>query len=300
MGPRRALIKRGKVASEGMSVKFDMSAAWSEATRMLAANRQVIAVIAGVFFFLPYLAFALVFMNETAALEAARTSQPDAERIGDAMADYYGSIWWVVMLLAVIQGIGLLAILVLLTDRTRPTVAQSLKTGVRRLLPYLGAQLLVSVVLGILILGAVAGMIGASALVALVGAIVTAALVCYLFTKFLLTPPVIVVEGENNPIAAMSRSWRLTRGNALRVFAFLFLLILAVAIVGAVVNMVVGLVLALAGSDAALLGQAVVSGLINAAFYVVFLGAMAATYRQLAGAPAKIAPRPSEAEEPSD
>ena len=277
-------------------MKFDMSAAWSEATRMLAANRQVIAVVAGVFFFLPYVAFALVFMNETAALEAARGAQPDAERIGDAMADYYGSIWWVVVLLAVIQGIGLLAILTLLTDRTRPTVAEAMKTGARRLLPYLGAQLLVSVTLGILILAAVAVGIASSALAALVAAIVAAALVCYLFTKFLLTPPVIVVEGETNPITAMTRSWQLTRGNSLRIFAFVFLIAVATLIIWTVVNMVVGVVLALGGADAALLGQAIVSGLVNASFYVVFLGAMAATYRQLAGRAPAVTPKATESE----
>lgn len=267
-----------------------MSAAWNEASRLLAANRQVITVVAGVFFFLPYLAFALMFMNETAALEAARAADPDPAAIGDAMAEFYGGVWWVVILLAVIQGIGLLAILTLLTDRARPTVAEALKTGVRLLLPYLGAQLLVSVVLGLLVLLAVAVGIGASALAALLATIVAAALVCYLFAKFLLTPPVIVVERQTNPIAAMGRSWRLTRGHALRVFAFVFLLILAVAIVGAVVSMVVGLALALAGSDAALLGQAILSGLINAVFYVIFAGAIAATYRQLAGKPAEKAP----------
>jgi hypothetical protein len=278
-------------------VKFDMSAAWNEATRLLAANRQLILIVAGVFFFLPYLAFALMFMNETAALEAARSAEPDPGRIGDAMADYYGSIWWAVVLLAVIQGIGLLAILTLLTDRARPTVAEALKTGVRLLLPYLGAQLLVSVVLGILILMAVAVGIGASALTALVGAIVAAVLVAYLFTRFLLTPPVIVVERVTNPITAIGRSWRLTGGNTLRVFAFVFLLILAVAIVGAVIGMIVGLVLALAGADAALLGQSIVSGLINAGFYVVFAGAIAATYHQLSADPTQRAPKTSRADE---
>ena len=44
-----------------------------------------------------------------------------------------------------------------------------------------------------------------------------------------------------------------------------------------------GLILALAGAETALIGQAVVSGLINAVFYVIFLGVLAAIYRQLAG-----------------
>jgi hypothetical protein len=47
--------------------------------------------------------------------------------------------------------------------------------------------------------------------------------------------------------------------------------------------MIVGLFLALGGAQAALIGQAVISGLINAVFYVIFLGVLAAIYRQLAG-----------------
>ena len=36
--------------------RFDSSAAWQSATRMVAANREVLAAIAGVFFLLPMLA----------------------------------------------------------------------------------------------------------------------------------------------------------------------------------------------------------------------------------------------------
>ena len=32
-------------------MKFDMSAAWNEATRLMAANRDVLLIVAGVFFF---------------------------------------------------------------------------------------------------------------------------------------------------------------------------------------------------------------------------------------------------------
>ena len=107
-------------------MKFDMTAAWSEAMRTVAANRQVIAVVAGVFFFLPYLAFMLMFMNRMSALEAAQASNPDPEAMGEAMMGFYGETWWIVLLAAVIQGIGMLGLLTLLTDLSRPTVGDAL------------------------------------------------------------------------------------------------------------------------------------------------------------------------------
>lgn len=264
-------------------MKFDMTAAWSEAMRLIAANRQVIAIVAGVFFFLPYLAFMLMFMNQMSALEAAQTANPDPEAMGQAMMGFYGDIWWFVLLAMVIQGIGMLGLLTLLTDRSRPTVGEALKAGVRMFLPYFGAQLLLSVLFGLLILVPIAvgagGSIGAGLLLGLIAAVVF----CYLFTKFMLTPAVIAIERQANPLTALGRSWQLTKGNSVRIFLFVFLLFLAVGVVGGVISMVVGLFLALGGAQTALIGQAVISGLINAVFYVIFLGVLAAIYRQLAG-----------------
>ncbi len=268
-------------------MKFDMTAAWSEAMRLTAANRQVIAVVAGVFFFLPYLAFMLLFMNQMSALEAAQTANPDPDAMGQAMMGFYGDIWWFVLLAMVIQGIGMLGLLTLLTDRSRPTVGEALKSGAKLFLPYFGAQLLLSVVFGLLILVPIAIGAGTSVAAGLLVGLVAVVAFFYLFTKFILTPAVIAIERQANPLTALSRSWRLTKGNSVRIFLFMFLLFLAVGVVGAVFSMIVGLVLALGGAETALIGQAVISGLVNAVFYVIFLGVLAAIYRQLAGTSAE-------------
>lgn len=265
-------------------MKFDMGAAWNEAVRLIAGNRQVIAIVAGVFFFLPYLAFTLLFMNQVTALQAAQTANPDPEAMGEAMMGFYGDIWWVLLLLMVIQGIGMLGLLTLLTDRSRPTVGEALKVGARYFPTYIGAQLLVSVVLGLLILLPIAVGAGVSVgagvlvgLIALVG-------FCYLFTKFMLSPAVIAIEHEGNPLTALGRSWRLTKGNSVRIFLFMLLMLLAIGLVGGVFSMIVGLVFALGGPETALIGQGIVSALVNAVFVTLFLGLLAAIYRQLAGA----------------
>jgi hypothetical protein len=264
-------------------MKFDMGAAWNEAMRLIGANRQVVAIVAGVFFFLPYLAFMLLLMNQMTALEASQAANPDPEAMGRAMLAFYGDIWWIVLLLTVVFSIGMIGLLTLLTDRSRPTVGEALKVGARLFLPYIGAQLLLSVLFGLLLLVPIA--IGAGASVAagvLVGALALVAF-CYLFAKFVLTPAVIAIERQANPMAALSRSWRLTKGNSVRIFFFLVLLFFALGLVGAVVSGIVGLVLALGGAETALIGQAIVSSLVYAVFYVILLSLLAAIYRQLAG-----------------
>lgn len=264
-------------------MKFDMSAAWNEALRLISANRQVITIVAGVFFFLPYLAFMLLFMNQMNALEAAQASNPDPDAMGAAMMTFYGDVWWVILLFMVIQGVGMLGLLTLLTDRSRPTVGAALASGARLFLPYFGAQLLMGVVFGLLLLVPIAVGAGASAAAGVVLGIAAVIAFVYLFVKFLLTPAVIAIERQANPISALSRSWQLTKGNSLRIFLFIFLLFVAVMIVGGVFSMILGLLFALAGAEAAVIGQALVSGLVNAVFYVIFLGVIAAIYRQLAG-----------------
>ena len=263
-------------------MKFDMGAAWNEAMRLIAANRQVVAIVAGVFFFLPYLAFMLLFMNQMEALEAAQMANPNPEAVGAAMMDFYGQIWWAILLMVVIQAIGMLGLLALLTDRSRPTVGEALSIGAKLFLPYLGAQLVVSVVLGIMMLlpFAVGAAVSVTAGV-LLGLIAIVAL-CYLFTKFMLVPPVIAIERETNPLTALGRSWRLTKGNSVRLFFFMVLLLIAIVVIGGVVSMVVGLVFALFGATAALIGQAIVSGLLNAIWVVLFLAVLAAIHHQLA------------------
>jgi hypothetical protein len=271
-------------------MKFDMSAAWNEATRLMAANRDVLLVVAGVFFFLPYVAFMLLFMNEMAALEAAQSANPDPSAMGEAMFGFYGEVWWVVLLMALVQGVGMIGLLALLSDRSRPTVGEALMSGVRLLLPYVGAQLLLSCIYGLLILVPIAVGVATSAATGVLVGLVAAVALAYLFVKFLLVSPVIAIEKTANPLAAMGRSWRLTKGNSLRLFFFVLLLLVALVIVGAVVSMIFGLGLALAGSEIALVGNAIVSGLINAAFYVVFLAVLAAVHRQLAGTRGEAAP----------
>lgn len=264
-------------------MKFDMSAAWAEAVRLISANRQVVAIVAGVFFFLPAVIYGLAFTNQISAIQARHGAAPDFENTFKAMAAVVNDVWWVILLTIVVQWLGTLSLVVLWTDRSRPTVGEAIKTGVAYLLPLIGAQLLFAVVVGIALLLPVAIGAGGSQGGAVLAAFVSAGVIVYLFVKFSLLSPVVAIERINNPITALGRSWRLTKGNSLRLLAFFFLLFVAMIVVSSVVSLVFGLVLALAGAELAMVGQAIGSGLVSAVFSLFFLAALVAIYRQVTG-----------------
>jgi hypothetical protein len=263
-------------------VKFDMTRAWNDAVALIAANRSVVSIVAGVFFFLPYAAFMLLTANQMTALQGT-AERGNAEVTMNALAAFYGSIWWALVLIVVFQGIGMLGLLALLTDRSRPTVGEALRIGAKYLVPYILAQIVQSLLLGLLLMipFAVGGGISV-ALGVLVGVLALLAMI-YLFTKFSLAAPVFVQEGMMNPLTALGRSWRLTSGNSVRLWLFYFLLLVAIGVAGMVLSIVTGLFFALLGPEIALAGQALVSGALNALWVTLFLAALAAAYRQLAG-----------------
>lgn len=262
-------------------MKLDMGQAWSQAVAMLSANRDLIGIVAGVFFFLPYCALMLM-MPDLAATLPVSDPNADAEVMLDALMAFYGRIWLPLSLIMILQAIGSLALLALLRDSTRPTLAEALKLGLIAFLPYIAAQLIlglgVGVVAALLVGGAIAVSQGLGVLMiflVLIGAL-------YAMVKFSLAMPVIGIERVYNPVAALLRSWRLTKGNSLRLFFFLFLIALAGLIVVTIVQMIFGLVFALFGAEGELIGNGVVSSALNAAWATVFLAVLAAAHRQLA------------------
>lgn len=262
-------------------MKFDMGQAWSQATGTLAANRDLVTIVAGVFFFLPYLALVLMVPDLSSELPAQAGGDPEA--MFDAMMALYARIWPYLLIVAILQGIGSLSLLALLRDSTRPTLGEAIKLGLIAFLPYVGAQLMVGAGVG-LVAAVLAG--GAAAINAALGALVLLVVLVaaiYVMVKLSLVMPVVAIERIYSPIAAISRSWRLTKGNSLRLFLFYFLIMIAGMIVILVIQMVLGLVFALFGAEGQAIGNGVVSSLLNAAWATIFLAVLAATHHQLAG-----------------
>jgi hypothetical protein len=265
-------------------MKFDMGRAWNDAIALLRANQQVVLVVAGVFFFLPYLALIILMPGYAQTLGAGGTSEAaDPNAALAELSRIYSQIWWAILIMAVVQGIGMLGLLALLTDRDRPTVAQALAIGAKCFLPYLGAQILQSIAIVIIVLipfvvGGVAG-VGVGVIVGLLAAVAAA----YLFTKFSLAIPVIVMDGVMNPIAALGRSWSLTKGNSLRLFAFYLLLVIALIVIAILLSIVFGIIGALTGPDGALFVAGLSNALLNMIGIALFLAVLASIHRQLAG-----------------
>lgn len=267
--------------------KLDMGKAWTEATGLIGSNRDTISAIAGLFFFLPTLALAL-FAPELANPEPAGPPSGDPQAMMQAMmgqmTQAYADNWPLFAATTVVQFIGSLSLLALLTDRARPTVREALAVGIASAPAYLGAQILSALAAGIVIglpLGLIA--VAGSTIAIVLAGFVLVLIALYVFIKFALIAPVIAIEGTRNPIKALARSWRLTKGNSVRIAAFLVLLFFTIGIIAALVTGIFGLVLAAFGSQVAAIGNGVIGAAVNTGIGVIFLVVIAAIHRQLAG-----------------
>lgn len=259
-----------------------MNRAWNDAVRLLRLSREVTLVIAGAFFFLPYFAFMLLTPDPLAGL--AKDATPDGKVLMARLSEFYSQVWWIALIVLIVQAVGMIGLIALLTDRRRPTVAEALKLGLRRMPSYIAAYLLVGFALGLLLmlLGVVAGATGQMALGALAILIEIFAFV-FLFVRFSLVAPVVAKEDAGNPLTALGRSWTLTRGNGWRLFAFFFLLVVAYVVVGLVASILFGAVFSVLGQPIAQFGDALVTAVLNAGWVTLFLAILAAVHDQLAG-----------------
>lgn len=266
--------------------KLDMGKAWTQATGLIGSNRETITAIAGLFFFLPSFAGG-VFIPDLAP-PAATSSGADPQvafgALVEGMSALYARYWPLMILLSVVQFIGSMALFALLTDRGNPTVGEALGTGLKSIPTYIAAQLIGGIGMA-LVVGIVIGLLGVIAPPAVVVLVAAAMMLValWVFLRLSLTAPVIAIERVLNPLAALARSWRLTKGNSLRILLFLFLLLFTMGIIAALVSGILGLILTAFGEPVTSIGIDIVSGLVNAVLAVIFLVVTAAIHRQLAG-----------------
>nr|WP_137676470.1 hypothetical protein [Parerythrobacter lutipelagi] len=270
-------------------MKLDLGKAWSDAVAKLSANFDVVLVVAGVFFFLPYLALMLFLPAEMAELQSGNR-QPDIDKLGEIMLEFYSGFWWVFVLIGIAQGIGTLVLMILLSDRARPTLGEALGLAAKLFLPFFAAQLLVGFVMGLVMLIPIfIGAIGAaSEMPLLIGVAVIvgiAALVAaiYIYTKTSLVAAAVAVERTMNPVEALQQSWRATKGNSIMLFFFYLLLVIAIGIVSFMITSVIGLIFALTGPVVAQYGNGIVASLVNAATAALMAGIVISVYLQLTG-----------------
>lgn len=257
--------------------RFDSNRAWQQATAAIRANREVLLALAGVFFLVPNLAFALLFPQPVPPAGADQKAMMDF-----ALSTYSRMLPFVIPVM-VMQAAGTLGMLTLLTDRTRPTVGEAIRTGFGAVLPYLASQIVLGFALGIAALPIMIlfSILGGKAL-ATVGLIVVFVVWLYGWVRTALAAPVMAIEGLRNPIAALVRSWRLTRGNTLRILAFVGLIALAFTVVLMVATALLGVALnLLLPAEYVLIGTTLLSAALSAAMVVTIVAALGAAYTQL-------------------
>jgi Membrane domain of glycerophosphoryl diester phosphodiesterase len=264
-------------------MKIESGAIWSEASAMVSANKEVLAALAGVFFMLPAFAFAVLIPQPQ--------PQPgmEPEAMLNLMLEFYRNAapWFV--LTTIIQALGQLAAFVLLTRPGKVTVGEALKESLSALLPYLGAQLLVTFGMGLVVavIFGLASATGSAGLMVAAG-LLGAGLAVYLSIRLIMILPAIAIDGLRNPIAAIKRSASLTQGQVGPILLFFFLMALAFVVTVIVAGIVVGSLFGLlGGARAAEIAGAGVSGLLGAGFSLYVVASLAAMHRRLSSGSAR-------------
>ena len=262
-------------------MKLDSTGVWQEASAAIAANREVLLTLAGVFFLLPRLIVGLL-----APVPEAQAGM-DLEAMGSMMQSYYvRALPWLLPMI-VLEAAGTLAMLTLFEDRSRPTVREAIRGGFLGVVPYLAAELIFGFGIsfgGGLLLG-LAGVSGSKPLAMAVMAVLMAG-IFYGFVRLVLLAPVVAVERVRNPLRALVRAWTLPAGNVARLFAMLLLLgMIAVVAMVATVGIGGSLVALVGGADAGKIAATVLEAVLDAVFAVYLVAILAAIHRQLAGAP---------------
>lgn len=260
-------------------MKLDISRVWQDASALVSANRDVLLAVAGVFFVLPALTVAWLFPTPDIDPEA------NPRAVLAVALEHFREIAPWQALSGVAAAIGVLALLVLMTDRNRPTVGAAIGEGLRGVLSYIAISILSAMIFMVLILLVVlvAGSTGSVAIAVLLGLLATAATI-YLMLRWNQAVPVIAIERVRNPITALQRSWQLTEGNAGRILLFLFLLGLVYFVIMLIATGIVAGLAALAfGAEAGRFAGAFVGSVLGGTFLVYVTASQAAMHSQLGG-----------------
>ncbi len=273
-------------------MKFDGNRAWNDAVRAVSANREVLLVMAGVFFFLPGLIAALFlagFQAEMSASVTAVMAAPKNPAALQQMMHAYAEIAPYFLLLLLVQTLGYMAMLALLTDVGRPTVREAMAIGLRSLPALIGTILifflgyvLASLPMGVILMACIAGL--GPRLGAPIGITIDMVAMLLLIIRLSLTLPVIVIEGLHRPFAALQRSWRITSGSTLRLLAFFLMLGIAYIVISIALSALLNLLVMITGTGPGfVLVSGGIAGMISAVTSIVLTAILAAVHHQLSG-----------------
>lgn len=260
--------------------KLSITEAWNEATAYMAREAQLLFPIA----------FLLV------ALPGAILQEVMPQTAGPEAAPEVGPWFWLIIPVMVITLYGYLVLCWLSVRRSR-AANEGFSAAASRLLPTVGAVLLIALAFilialpifaivgaGAMLGGSTGAVSGAAALMVLVFLMV----VIVIGTRLMLFYPVAATE-RVGPIGILKRSWSLTRGHFWKLLGFLVLFLILAVVVVVAVSAVVGLIIyAVAGqpepgSFASFL-VLLLGAIINTVFALLFAALVSRIYAQLSGA----------------
>lgn len=252
--------------------RLSISKAWEESRATIAGNASLLTTVVLALFVLPGVVSDLV--------------TPDAP---PGQIPPLGT-WTIVAVIALLIGlVGQLA-LIRLAIGSRLTVGEAIGHGARRAPAYFAATimwLLPFLLVGAVLLGMIAREPEDISPGAALGLFVLACVMLFFAIRMLMTSPVASAESQG-PIGIIRRSWQLTSGNWLRLFAFFVLLVIAVVVAVTAVASIAGVIaeLLFGGVEQYSVGAlfvALVTQIVSAAVTVVLMVMLARIYVQLAG-----------------
>jgi hypothetical protein len=236
-------------------MRFSYSAIWEDTVRLLRAHASLAVALAGVFLFLPALLVSYL-------LPMPQSSDPN--EMARQFTEYFTANAGWILLSGICGMAGTLSILMLVFRSPGIAVGGAIAAALALLPFYFLANLIASIpiIIGVLLL-VVPGL--------------------YLLGRFLPIAPVMVAEGQRNPLTALGRSWALTRRHGWAVLGLFLLVFVAGFILSSVVGgIIVVIVRVLVSGDLARLLSLIVSTAGSTILQVVLIFLYAAIYRALA------------------
>lgn len=269
-------------------MEFDMGRAWNDAIARFGANFSLLAILGGVFFFIPSLVMFIALPDVMGTLMSPNMAPADMETV---MANLGGTFFGIYALILLASMVGYVAMVALLGDGRRPSVGEAIGIGFKALLPMIAILLILAVayivvvLLGGLLAGLVIGAIGAvsTGAASALGFVMVLGLIAallWIMTRLSMVTPVIALENTMNPFTVLSRSWSLTRPAQARLFLFYFVLFIAYFVIALVAFMIMGVISTALGAPSVL---GFLNGIVGALVAMLFSALFVAVYLQLAG-----------------
>ena len=205
-------------------MKIDIATTFVAAFALWRRDRALLVPLAGLFLFVPQLCV-LLLVPEMPQPVPGDSTEEAARAWGEAFAAWASANGGWYLLAQLVALFGTLAIVTLYTDRNRPDVGAAMRSALTLLPRFVLAMILLTLPVGALLLASLPFRTFVYFVIVPI---------FYLLARALLLPPVLVAERPVGAMAAIARSWRLTRGNGGVLTAIYAALALSGPIVGSV------------------------------------------------------------------